>query len=311
MKRSGSSIEHVDEGVEETFLCEYRQHIMDATEQLKKYLQQKLPETSVSEVTSLLESEDTEAIEQLLIKYSHQFREDPCYKIHQDVALIGHSLGGALAQDWTYGFTAHIGRMPLPDHQMLCYSSDGPAIDNFKDAEFMKFGKQNRLLFEALHVRWKIYHQFEYGDIVPEAGGSHLGTTNYHSQNDKRWMRNRPVVFRPLHGAQAISIVTPPTHGRRIGTAVAERDYTVTKITPQDLAQYDHSWWLSRRLGRIWGYRFFKSPCMSEIIRRKTGCVLTKVVRIAGLVMGQGWRNKHKQSVTEINSSSVPPNITV
>ena len=295
MKRRNSKAISFDIDQEELFLTEYRQHMIEAIELCKKYLQDFHPLEDTSRTDACLEGEDVAAAEGILIDYGHRFREDPRYKIHQDIALVGHSLGGALAQAGTYAFSAKINRIPLPGHQFICYSSDGPAIDNWKDAEFMKFGQKQRRLFEALHIRWKIYHQFEYGDFVPEVGGSHLGTTNYHPWKDKRWISDSITVFQPLTSAKALSIVGAPTHGRRIGTAVLERDYIITKLSPLELQKYDHSWWLRHRIGKIWGYRFFNSPRTSELVRRNVSRIVAIPLRIFNYFVRKdiGDRDQH------------------
>ena len=162
----------------------------------------------------------------------------------------------------------------------------------------MKFGNHARKLLEALHIQMKIIHQFESGDFVPEAGGSHLGTTDFHPWKDQRWLDSNITVFRPLKTATALSIVTAPTHGRRIGTAVAERDYVITEITPSDLAEYDHSRWLSGRIAKIWGYRFFNSPRTSEMVRRNVSRLLAFPLKIFNFWIRKDAENKDEKGVS-------------
>lgn len=282
----------------EHFASTYRRHLLAAANLSIQYLHHHHPDAVSSELHTCLAHDDLESIERLLKEYGLRFREDPRFKIAQDLALVGHSLGGALAQAGTYIFSAKTGRMPLPGHQFICYSSDGPAIDNWKDAEFMQFGQRHRELFEALHVRWNLYHQFEYGDFIPEAGGSHLGTTGYCPWQDIQWIKDGITVFRPLRTAQALSIVAAPTHGRRIGTAVLERDYTVTKISPLDLQEYDHSWWLSHRIGRIWGYRFFNSPRTSELVRKNVSRLIALPLRLFNYCVRREVKDSDAQGVS-------------
>ncbi len=291
----------------EHFFKDYQRHILDAANACEKYLAEFHADTPRGSFQAALRREDLETLETLMILYGHQFREDPRYKIHQDCALIGHSLGGALAQAGTYMFSAKMGRLPMPGHQFICYSSDGPAIDNWKDAEFMAFGQEHRRLFEALHVQWKIVHQFEYGDFIPEAGGSHLGTTEYHQWKDKQWIKDTITVFRPLKTAKALSIVTAPTHGRRIGTAVLERDYTLTKISPLDLQEYDHSWWLRHRIGKIWGYRFFNSPRTSELVRKNFSRLIVLPLRLFNLCVRRQVKGQDAEGVSWQKNSRISP----
>ena len=283
----------------EMFTSSYEENIREAATQCKTYLQKFHPTTDLSTLCSYIEQEETENLEKLLIAYGHQFKEDPRYKIHQDVACVGHSLGGALSQAGAYLFSTHLKRMPLPGHQFICYSSDGPAIDNSKDAEFMKFGRHHQELFQFLHVKWKIYHQFEFGDFVPQAGGSHLGTTEYNRQKDKSWLDESAVVFRPLQG-DAPAVVSSQTHGRRIGLATPERDYTITKITPTELSEFDHSYWLSARIRSIWGYRIFNSPRISEWVRKKVGLLTLPAMKIINFFEGQGIGTRDENGVLAV-----------
>jgi hypothetical protein len=290
---------------ESLHIC-YLDNLREATRHCKRDLRRFHPETDTALLSKYLEEEQYEELEAKLIEYGELFKETPQYKIQQDIACVGHSLGGALSQAGTYYFSTHLNRIPLPGNQFICYSSDGPAIDTAKDSEFMRFGRHNHKLFELLHIGWKVYHQFEYGDFVPEAGESHLGTTCYNQQKDKTWLDFSSVVFRPLPGSEALSIVTPPTHGRRIGTAVAERDYTVTKISPRDLSNYDHSYWLSQRIKKIWGYRFFNSPKLSEWIRRKSGLLLRPTMRLIDYFQGEGIGLRDENGVLAVSYAAPP-----
>lgn len=266
----------------------------------KEYLTTNHPEESFEPIQRLLETQAYSELEQALISYGHTFKEDPRYKLQQDIACVGHSLGGALAQAGTYLFSARLKRMPLPGHQFICYSSDGPAIDNAKDAEFMQFGHTNREMFRMLNVRWRVHHQFEYGDIVPQAGGSHLGTTSYNGYEDTDWLDEKASVFKPLDGAEALSIVNPPTHGRRTGTSVVEKDYTFTTITPKELSEYDHAFMLGGRIKKIWGYRFLNSPQLSEWLRRMTGKILSLPLKIVYAPLGDGAGNRDQNGVLAV-----------
>ena len=252
-------------------------HLKRAVEAFKRY-SEKLPregsEEDVAAITALYENKRFDDLERGLVAIGHKYREDPRYKKPQDMAFVGHSLGATLAQQGVYYFSTFYERMPLPHHQFICYSSDGPAVTNDQDLEFMRFGRSNRELFKTLGVKWRIYQQFESGDFVPQSGGSHLGTTGYDEYGDRDWLREIAGVFSPLDGAKALSIITPPTHGRRIGTANCKTDYTYTRITPKELGEYDHSSFLSKKMRAIWKYRLFNSPRLTEKIRRVTGSIL-------------------------------------
>ena len=282
----------------------YHDQIMQASLSCKIYLEKMHKDEPLDELEQFMDSENLDALEKAMVEYGHRFQEDPRYKIHQDIACVGHSLGGALSQAGTYLFTSHLKRMPVPGHQFICYSSDGPAIDNQQDSNFMKFGHTHRKLFEALNVQWRVFHQFEYGDIVPQAGGSHLGTTRFDFKKDKSWLDESVSVFRPLEG-DALSILDPPTHGRRIGTATKGHDYALTKITPLDLATYDHSFVLRGKIRQIWGYRFLNSPRASEWIRKKTGLLLTPVTSLQNIIQGNGIGKRDENGVLALQYSRV------
>ena len=271
--------EKASEERSEVFSSSYKEHLLEAGTLCKSYIQVYHPGTELMELLDALQSEDTERLEKRLIEYGEMFHENPRYKISQDIACVGHSLGAALSQAGIYYFSTHLGRIPVPGHQFICYSSDGPGVDNSKDAEFMRFGHRHRELFRFLHVGWKIYHQFEYGDIVAEAGESSLGTTGYRQKKDRQWLDESIVVFRPLPG-EALPIITAPTHGRRIGMAEQEVDYTLTSVTPKELSEFHHSMWLRQKIRRIWGYKFLNSPRVSELIRRTSGQALRPEMKL-------------------------------
>jgi hypothetical protein len=254
-------------------------HLQRAVETFTTYMTKFHPEESIEALIHFYEEKEYSKVEAALIGYGHEYREDPRYKTPQDMSCVGHSLGGALAQEGTYYFSAYYGRMPLPGHQFICYSSDGPAMKNSQDRAFMKFGQDNREMFKQLGVKWRVYHQFEAGDPVPQSGGSHIATTGYDAYHDQDWLDVVVGVFRPLEGAEALSIVAPPTHGRRIGTAVDERDYTYTRITPKDLADFDHPnrvFGLNGRIRKIWGYKLLNNPRLTEKVRTVAGWFLKK-----------------------------------
>lgn len=285
------------DGIQQNALASMRSnHIHKAIEPFKTYMTKfhsEEAEEAIGTVMHLFDSKQFDDLEQTLIGYGHRYREDPRYKTPQDVACVGHSLGGALAQEGTFYFSAYYGRMPLPGYQFICYSSDGPAMKNEQDAEFMQFGHYNREMFSQLKVKWRVYHQFEAGDFVPQAGGSHLGTTEFNSYRDVDWLDEVARVFRPLEGADALSIVNPPTHGRRIGTAVDEKDYACTSVSVKDLADFDHPsmlWGLNRRLRKIWGYRLLNNPRLTEKVRSIAGTVLQSlgILRILDNLQGNG-----------------------
>ena len=297
------------DGIQQNALASMRSsHLHKALETFKTYMTKLHPEDAEEAIRTVMYLSDAkrfEDLEQSLIGYGHRYREDPRYKTPQDVACVGHSLGGALAQEGTFYFSAYYERMPLPGCQFICYSSDGPAMKNEQDATFMQFGHYNREMFNQLNVKWRVYHQFEAGDFVPQAGGSHLGTTGFNPYRDADWLDEVARIFRPLEGADALSIVSPPTHGRRIGTAVDEKDYACMPVSVKDLADFDHPsivWGLNGRLRKIWGYRLLNNPRLTEKVRSIAGTVLQRlgIMRILDNLQGTGVGRRDQNGVLAV-----------
>jgi len=214
-------------------------------------------------------------------------KELPEHKVGQDIACIGHSLGGALAQFGVYFFGPRLHRIPLEGQKFICYSSRGPAIDTTQDAAFMKFCQTHAKTLQALNQKWEIIHDFSAGDLVPQSGHSHLGTTGY-KDADSSWCTITTSVFQPLETAKALEITTISAHGRRSGCAIVGRDFTRTFICPQELHEYDHAWFLSRRLKDIFGNTCFISPKITEFGRElfarlsRPGFVLAEKIHTLG-----------------------------
>lgn len=187
------------------------------------------------------------------------------YKICSDIAFVGHSLGGTLCE---YYLAKRRDRVPLPGCSFLCYSANAPVIDDALDKAFMRFGRTHKALFQGLQIRFKVLRQFEHGDIFVQGGGTHLGTTGYCEEEDAVWLEQYTYVFKPLEGAEALTMTTLPTHGRRIGGAVRDKDYALFPITPKELYDFHHTWWLSSKEREIFGFRIFQSPMGMEKFRR-------------------------------------------
>ncbi len=210
--------------------------------------------------------------------------ELPKHKRAQDLVFIGHSLGGALAQYGAHYFGPGSSRIPCPGCNLTCRSYNGPATNTAIDLDFMKFGREHRELIQGLSQHWKIFHQFEYGDFVPEAGESHLGTEDYHEEIDSEWLDVQIQIFRPLESAHALPITTCPTHGRRIGQATPNFDYELRNLTPKQLSEYDHAWVLSGDLKETFGYRILLSPTITEIARRSIGTVGVPLIHLSSSI---------------------------
>ena len=224
------------------------------------------PECKHHELTKLLQSTNIDEISSFLHTEAEFHKELPKYKRDQDILCIGHSLGGALAQFNAYYYLPRRRRIPLANRTLVCYSSRGPAINNDQDAAFMQFGRENSDLLQAMNQKWKVIHDFEYGDFVPESGHSHLGTTAY-TEKDTKWLDVQSHVFRPLETANALEITTLPTHARRPKVCVPGVDYTQTPISPETLRQYDHNWIMTSELVNLFGYRLLRSSKITEGVR--------------------------------------------
>ena len=247
-----------------------------AFEAFISYMSKFHPEEPLEPILSWYQERRFDDIERMLSISGERLQEDPRGKKHQDLACVGHSLGGVLAQQSLFYFSARYERMPLPGHQFFCYSNGGPAMTNEQDETFMRFGHLHRELFRLSEVSWRIYHQFEAGDFLPQAGGSHLGTTGYDNLEDPVWLNVRIVVFSPLEGATDPAIVTTTAHSRRIGTAVEHHDFSCVSLTPQQLSEFDHSLFLSKNMRDIWKCWPFNYPKVLEMVRGTAGWVFQR-----------------------------------
>lgn len=217
------------------------------------------PELSASEF-----AEQESSLYHYLYQKADEKKELVKYKICSDIAFVGHSLGATLCE---YYLAKRRDRVPLPSCSFLCYSANAPVIDDALDRAFMQFGRDHKELFQGLGIRFKLLRQFEHGDIFVQGGGTHLGTTGY-QEEDAVWLEQCNYVFKPLDGAEALTMTTLPTHGRRIGGSVRDKDYILFPITPKELYEFHHTWWLSSKQQVIFGFRIFQSPMGVEKFRR-------------------------------------------
>lgn len=228
----------------------------------------------IQETISKAAPEELSAVTRdLLLKIAHDRKELPEYKIAQDIIHAGHSLGASLAQFGMVHFGAKRNRLPCPGFNYMAYSFDPPMTTTATDKLFMGFGRKHSEVIQGLGQQWTVRHQMEYGDIVPLGGQSHLGTNGYDPQLDAGWLSVPVQVFKPIEDADAMAIRTMPTHGRRIGHATEGTDYTLTKLTANKLYNFDHAWWLTGDLLKTFGYKFARSPMLSEAARRTISIV--------------------------------------
>jgi len=267
------------------------------------YLKERSPgnSTLISEITGLLKNDSIDELRAELKKWGDEFEEFPEYKIKQPIVFCGHSLGGGLAQWALHYLSAHAKRVPPPGQTCSCYAYNAPAIDSKDDKEFMAFGKEHKEIFELLGIQWEIYHQFEHRDVVPHAGCNHLGTTRY-SDKDRFWLRFSAVVFKPLPTAESLSIAGERTcHERMISRAQEGRDFSVSKISAKELFEHDTSWWISKKVAEIFGYRYFRSPRIGEALRRVAGIIAYLPLKILSLIRGDGIGRRSSDGVLSID----------
>jgi hypothetical protein len=220
-----------------------------------------------------LRSQNWANLKDALCRLAAHFHERTEDKVVGDVYFMGHSLGGGLAQLYTWYYTAHRKRVPLPGCVCHCISFNGPAIDRRQSEKFISFGRNNRELFAALQIRFHVKHQLEYGDFVPEGGEVHLGA-RLDELNESSWLDFEANLFKPMPTAQALTILTLDTHGRRIGGAELGLDYTSNSLSYKKLYEFDSSWCLGKDLEEQMGYRILISPKIFEVFRRAIGSVL-------------------------------------
>ena len=279
-----------------------------ALEAFERYMLKLHPEIPFESMRPWYEAKQFEEIERTLVSFSERFREDPRSKKGQDIACVGHSLGGVLAQQSVFCFSAGYERMPLPGHQFICYSNDSPAATRTQDETFMRFGHAHRDLFRSSSVKWRFCYPFEAGDFLPQAGGSHLGTTGFDIFEDQEWLTVEASVFFPLKEATAPAVVVPSAHSRRFGMAVKNVDYTRISLTPLELAEFDHSFVLSKRMREIWKCSPFNYPKVLELVRSGAGWVSQKtgILWLIKQIEGAGVGVRDRNDVLAVLYASVP-----
>ncbi len=209
--------------------------------------------------------------DQLCSKFNdlgHKLQELPEYKIDSDVAFVGHSLGGALSQACLHHFCTFYNRIPMPGCKFICYCSDAPGITNGEADSFWSFLNLHHDVIQTLNKKWHIITQFEYGDLIPQSGSAHLAGFQK-PVLDLVEMTNS--LFKPLAVATAKTITTPPTHGRRIGEALKGKDFQLFSISQKEIYALDHSFWLSPKISKLFGFKVLKSPRIFEGLRRLVG----------------------------------------
>lgn len=290
----------------------YKAWIHSAVDLFSKYrvfnkLEAKITKSEVTALYKLLAQNKYSDVLSVLIEQAHDLHELPDEKIGQDIAFVGHSLGGALAQAGVFEFCTQTKRIPLPGYSIICATSHTPATENKKNAKFITTGDNNEEMLLLNNIHFFVTHQLEKGDVVPQSGESHLGSTVMNTADRKHsWLTFSSYVFAPLPTAQSKEIVTAPTHGRRTGHSVLGRDYSMTPLSQQETHDFDHAWFLCcGKIARVFGYRIIACPKVTELLRRDAGVVKLCCHRLHDkLVTGPGEGDRDKNEVLYMRFSS-------
>jgi hypothetical protein len=207
-------------------------------------------------------------------------KELPENKVAQPLFLVGHSLGASLSQFYTYYFLPRRHRIPLPEQNLVCYASRGPAIDTYQDEVFMQFGRLHSNLLNELNQTWHTRHDLEYGDFLPQAGQSHLGTTGY-DQNLDTWLDPKITVFKPLETAEDKGITTLPTHARRTGMAEEDLDFEKRSLSVKALQEFDHACIMPSEVRDMFGFLILQSSKVTEAVRQVFAIITRPFVLLA------------------------------
>jgi hypothetical protein len=285
----------------------YQTLLLHSAEEFIHYVEKELKGDAElkSRVAQMMVQGDFLHLEKMLSDFGMAFKEDPRFKIPQEIVFAGHSLGGALAQYAAFGFLAKESRLPMPGTRVTCFSNSGPAIDGKADAEFMAFGQKHRELLSELSIRTQITHLFEYGDFIPQAGDCNLGTTGYMEGIDSKWLDFSASVFRQTATTRIheLAAQNTKTHLKRIGKAAEGKDYTLTFLTPKELWDYHHTFFLRGRLGRAFGNTMLRAPKILESIRKKVGFWTRPIVKLYQFWSGSTIGARDSRGVFSIDGS--------
>lgn len=190
----------------------------------------------------------------------------------RDIVILGHSLGGALAQNTLVRWLTKYHRVPMPMHRYALYGYDCPGAKKEKGSAFSDaqlFSAIVRTYFgslrdaglisselERLAPRWSLSYMFEKDSNVPEAGYHYLGADG--SPESPFYTFSATVISPIEQTAVHPEITTLPVHGRRMGHAQENRDYIQDPIPPTRLYLLKSGWGLpfseSRRIMSQFGY---------------------------------------------------------
>lgn len=190
-----------------------------------------------------------------LLEHAKTNKEHPSQKSRQEVAIVGHSLGGALSQIAMVAYTAEKERIPLS--KMKSWSFDAPGI-HYDDCEaFMAFGNKHSQLLQALHSKLAIYISQEKGDIVVLGGDRHLGSSKSKEEQDmcKPWLDYENELYEVSSKAKTRALRdTPFVHGTRFQTRTSDDEVILHQISSLEQYQFDrcatkNDW---ERFSKLW-----------------------------------------------------------
>jgi hypothetical protein len=162
--------------------------------------------------------------------YAMEKKEHPSQKKADDLVILGHSLGGSLAQLHAHHFLTARHRVPLPNQTLKMYSFDGPGINREENDEFKKFGNTHAQLIKDMHIGFEVHHSQESGDLIAFGGEEHLGATFDQKEAEKveSWLRFTGEVFeRKAQAAYATIAQSASAHATRFRLG-GENDYQKT-----------------------------------------------------------------------------------
>lgn len=177
-----------------------------------------------------------------LLEHAKANKEHPSQKSRQEVAIVGHSLGGALSQISMVAYTSEKERIPLST--MKLWSFDAPGI-HYDDCEaFMAFGRKHSQMLQALQSKLAIYISQEKGDIVVLGGDRHLGSSKSKEEQDscKPWLEYENELYEVSSTATTRALRdTPFVHGTRFQTRSSDDEVTLHHISSLEQYQFDRA----------------------------------------------------------------------
>ncbi len=169
--------------------------------------------------------------------YAKSIGEHIDQKQLQDVAIIGHSLGGASAQAQMCYSMVKKNRVIVPGKSCSLWIYDAPKINEEDNLSFKLFVDKHREIIKSQNISIALKFRQEAGDFVPMGGEQHLGATFSAKERDRLQsiinfegiLRERnPNAKEPTIAEAKTAHATQFAQGRHAGSkgqADAEEDY--------------------------------------------------------------------------------------